>query len=186
MQSSTASSPSPRQLPLNSASKHSRLALRLSQLQSQRSTYVIPSIPDLQGPKLTTHQYNLGRKEPFELVFISLVVIIVARSTTSISQRVANPTIKKELRSLLLGSGRKKSSPQSTLTPQKPSLKQNTALFLFAIVIQKLDFVYCAQLTAFRARIGWPLGFLTELHGWWVYSARPSPFHRDDIMGVPW
>jgi len=39
--------------------------------------------------------------------------------------------------------------------------------FVSGYAIWNLDFAFCAELRAFRDAVGMPLGFVTELHGWW-------------------
>jgi dihydroceramidase len=38
---------------------------------------------------------------------------------------------------------------------------------VFGYLLWQMDFIFCAELTVLKRKLGIPWGFLLELHGWW-------------------
>ncbi|EKD12772.1 uncharacterized protein L3040_006925 [Drepanopeziza brunnea f. sp. 'multigermtubi'] len=52
-----------------------------------------------------------------------------------------------------------------------------TCSFILGFSLWDIDNKFCAQLTHARALVGMPLGFLTELHGWWHLWTGVGTYH---------
>ncbi|KAH6712060.1 ceramidase [Leptodontidium sp. MPI-SDFR-AT-0119] len=90
--------------------------------------------------------YCLSIERAFRLFFTSLVFIGFLQCVWLLSTRISDRVVMKGMKQLAL---------------------YGFVLYVSGIVIWSLDTAYCAELLQFRDRVGMPLGFLSEGHGWW-------------------
>ncbi|KFY28983.1 hypothetical protein V493_02621 [Pseudogymnoascus sp. VKM F-4281 (FW-2241)] len=79
-------------------------------------------------------------------LFGVMVVLVGLKTRSIISHRVEDPVVKKEVRKLVWW---------------------GSAIFISGYVIWNIDNFTCSWLTHAKRKIGMPLSFLLELHGWW-------------------
>ncbi|KAH7348731.1 ceramidase [Rhexocercosporidium sp. MPI-PUGE-AT-0058] len=90
--------------------------------------------------------YCLSIERAFRLFFTSLVFIGFLQCVWLLSTRISDPVELKGMKRLAL---------------------YGFISYVSGIVVWSLDTAYCAELLQFRDKVGMPLGFLTEGHGWW-------------------
>ncbi|KAG4442512.1 hypothetical protein IFR05_002012 [Cadophora sp. M221] len=90
--------------------------------------------------------YCLSIERAFRLFFTSLVFIGFLQCVWLLSTRISDPVVMKGMKQLAL---------------------YGFVSYVSGIVIWSMDTAYCAELLEFRDRVGMPLGFLSEGHGWW-------------------
>ncbi|KAL2064069.1 hypothetical protein VTL71DRAFT_4563 [Oculimacula yallundae] len=90
--------------------------------------------------------YCLSIERAFRIFFTSMVLVGFLQCVWLLSTRISDPVALKGMKKLAF---------------------YGFISYVSGIVVWKLDTVYCAELTQLRDRIGMPLGFLTEGHGWW-------------------
>ncbi|KAE9367767.1 hypothetical protein N431DRAFT_416611 [Stipitochalara longipes BDJ] len=91
------------------------------------------------------HGY-LNHTDMFQLLFATMVVGVFCQCVWLVWTRVKHSHVASEMRWLGI---------------------YGTVTFVSGYIVWNIDFAFCAELGAFRAAVGMPLGFVTELHGWW-------------------
>ncbi|KAH7416877.1 ceramidase [Cadophora sp. MPI-SDFR-AT-0126] len=90
--------------------------------------------------------YCLSIERMFRLFFTSLVFIGFLQCIWLLSTRISDPVVLKGMKQLAL---------------------YGFVTYVSGIFIWSMDTAYCSELLHFRDKVGMPLGFLSEGHGWW-------------------
>lgn len=90
--------------------------------------------------------YCLSIERMFRLFFTSLVFVGFLQCVWLLSTRISDPVALKGMKQLAF---------------------YGFVSYVSGIFVWSMDTAYCAELLQFRDKVGMPLGFLSEGHGWW-------------------
>jgi len=134
----------------------------------KRSCFLLGNVLFCFGISASIAHGILNHTDVFQLLFAAMVVAVFSQCVWLVSTRVKHPYVANEMRRLgIYGSGEWDCQLQGFRADFEVT-------FISRYVIWNIDFAWCPELRAFRDAVGMPLGFVTELHGWYAEPFVPE------------